>query len=63
MILSGSVWIASKGNTVNNFYLTPWYLRLLGYKKYRRIENVPVVFGIYGHTPKWVYYKSIEGVK
>lgn len=36
------------------FELTPWYLRMISFKKYRRWQNVPVLV-IYD-TMKWVYY-------
>lgn len=50
----------------NKYSKTPWYLRMIGFKYWRRKENVPVVFGIFGYQEKWVYYRKLyngEGVK
>lgn len=41
------------------FELTPWYLRLFGYKKYRRMEWYDV-FIYRGVGQKWKYYSENE---
>lgn len=40
------------------FENTPWYLRILGFKKYRRLEVRPAL--ILFDADKWIYYDEIE---
>lgn len=39
------------------FEKTPWYLRMLGFKKYRRLELRPAL--IIFDCDKWIYYDEV----